>query len=63
MCFFYLNFLNAGGVLAQNIYNGQTIFYQFSDIKNGGQSQKPSALCHLVTGESHSTGISCPKES
>ena len=65
MCdvFFLLNFLNAGHVLAQNINNVHTIFCQFSDVKNGGQSQKPSALCQLVTGESHRTGISCPKES
>ena len=35
----------------------------FLTLKMGGQSQKLSALCQLVTGESHQTGISCPKES
>ena len=50
--FFHLNFLNA-----------QTIFRQFSDVKNGGQSQQPKVLCQLVNDESQRTGISCPKES
>ena len=61
--FFHLHFLNTGDILARNIYNGHTIFRQFSDVKNGGLYQKPSVLCQLVTGESYHTGVSCPKES
>ena len=60
MRFFYLNF-NARGILAQKIYNAHTIFCQFCNIKNEGQSQQPSALGHLVTDQT--TRISCPKES
>ena len=44
MHFFHLNFLNALGILAQGIYNACTIFYQFSAVKNEGQSQQPSIL-------------------
>ena len=44
MCFFHLNFLNAWGILAQKIYNAHAIFHQFSDFKNGGQSQQTSIL-------------------
>ena len=62
-CFFELNFLNARGILAQKIYNAHTIFFQFSNIKNEGQSQQASALGQLVTGEPRPTRISCPKES
>ena len=62
MRFFHLNFPNAQGILAQRIYNVCTIFHQFSDVKNGGRSQQPSALDQLVTDESHRTRISCPKE-
>ena len=61
--FFYLDFLNARGILAQKMYNAHTIFCQFSNIKNEGRSQQPSALGHLVTGEPQSNRISCPKES
>ena len=63
MRFFYLSFLNARVTLAQKIYNVRAIFRQFSDVKNGGQSQQTSALCRLVTVEPQSTGISCPEES
>ena len=42
--FFQLNFLNAQGILVQKTYNAQTIFRQFSDIKNGAQSKQPSVL-------------------
>ena len=51
------------GILAQTIYNTQAIFCQFSDVKNGGQSQKPSALSKLDICEPKRTGISYPKES
>ena len=51
-----------GGILAQNIYNAQAIFCQFFNVINKRQSQQPSTLCQLVTGESQHTGISCPKE-
>ena len=40
MCFFHVNFLNAQGMLAQGIYDVDTVFCQFSDVKNGGRSQK-----------------------
>ena len=63
MRFYHLNFLNVQGILAQKIYNVHAIFCQFSDVKNGGWSQQPHALCQLVTSESQHTGISCPKES
>ena len=63
MHFFDLNFLNAQGILAQKIYNAHTIFREFSSIKNEGQSQQPSALDQLVTGEPQPNRISCPKES
>ena len=33
---FYLNFLNAQDFLAQEIYDMQANFCQFSDLKNGG---------------------------
>ena len=36
--FFHLNFVNAQGILAQKIYNLPAIFCQFSDIKNGDDS-------------------------
>ena len=36
MRFFHVNSLNARGILAQKIYNVQTIFRQFSDVVNGG---------------------------
>ena len=53
MCdaFFDLNFLYAQGILAQKIYNAHTIFRQFSNFKNEGPSQQPSALGQLVTDE------------
>ena len=60
MHFFHLNFLNAPGILAQKIYNPHAIFHQFSDVKNGGQSQQQSALYQFVTSESQHTEISCP---
>ena len=63
MHFFQLNFANVRGILAQNIYNPHAIFHQFSDAKNGGQSQQPSILGQLVTGEPQHSGISRPKES
>ena len=65
MCdaFFYLNFLNVQGILAQKIYNAHTIFREFSSIKNEERSQQLSALDQLVTGEAQPTRISCPKES
>ena len=63
MRFFHVNFLNAKGILAQKIYNACAISRQFSDVKNGGQSQQPSVLGQMVTGEPHRTGISRPKES
>ena len=59
----YLNFLNARGILAQNIYNMDAIFRQFSDVENERRSQQPSVLCQLVTSESQRTEISCPKVS
>ena len=58
--FFHLNSLSVQGVLGARC--AQAIFCQFSNPKNGGQSQQPSALCQLVTDESHHTRISCPKE-
>ena len=63
MCVFHLNFLNVQGILAQKLYDANTIFRQFSDIKNGGWSQQPSVLGQIVTGEPQHTGISWPKES
>ena len=53
MCdaFFDLNFLYAQGILVQKIYNVHTIFRQFSNFKNEGRSQQPSALGQLVTDE------------
>ena len=63
MRFFDLHFLNAQGILAQNTYNAHTIFRQFSNIKNEGRSQQPSAVDQLVTGEPKPTRMSCPKES
>ena len=63
MRFFDLHFLNAQGILAQNTYNAHTIFRQFSNIKNEGRSQQPSAVGQLVTGEPKPTRMSCPKES
>ena len=35
MRFFHLNFLNARGILAQNIYHVRAIFRQLSDVKDG----------------------------
>ena len=32
-------FLDVQGILAQNMYNVCAIFYQFSNVKSGGQSQ------------------------
>ena len=63
MRFFHLNFLNAQGILAQKIYKLWTIFCQFSDIKNVGQSQQSSILGQLVASELQHTRISCAKES
>ena len=53
MCdaFLDLNFLYAQGILVQKIYNVHTIFRQFSNFKNEGRSQQPSALGQLVTDE------------
>ena len=56
---FHLNFLNAQGILAQKIYNPHAIFRQFSDVKNGGQSQQQNAL-YQFTSESQHTEIHCP---
>ena len=36
--FLHLTFLNEWCILAQGIYNAHPIFYQLSDVKNGGQS-------------------------
>ena len=63
MRFFHLNFLNAQGTFAQNIYDVHAIFRQFSDIKMWNDPTNLSVLCQLDTGESQCTGISCPKES
>ena len=63
MCFFHLNFLNVQGILAQKVYDANTIFRQFSDIKDEGWSQQPSVLGQMVTGEPQHPGISWPKES
>ena len=63
MRFFHLNFLNTRGILAQKIYNVRAIFYQFSDVKNMGQSQQPTILGQLVTGKPQRTRINRPKES
>ena len=63
MRFFDLNLLNAQGILAEKICNVHTIFRQFSNIKNEGRSQQPSAVGQLVTGEPKPTRMSCPKES
>ena len=52
MHFFTKFILNVRGILAQKIYNIHAIFRQFSDVINRGQSQQPSVLCQLVTGES-----------
>ena len=52
MCFFSAKFFNVRGILAQKIYNAHITFCQFSDVINGGQSQKTSILCQLVTDES-----------
>ena len=48
------------GILAQKMYNAHAIFH---DAKNVGQSQQPSILGQLVTGEPQHSGISHPKES
>ena len=61
--FFHLNFLNVQGILAQKIYDAHAIFHHFSDVKNGGQSQQPSILCQLISGEPQHTKICRPKES
>ena len=60
MHFFQLNFPNVWGILAQKMYNAHAIFH---DAKNVGQSQQPSILGQLVTGEPQHSGISHPKES
>ena len=39
------------GILAQKTYDTCAIFCQFSDVKNGRQSQQPSVLCQLVSSE------------
>ena len=52
MRFFHLHFLNARDILDHKIYNAHAIFCQFSDVKNGEQSQQLSVLCQLATGES-----------
>ena len=63
MRFFHLNFLNASGILAHKTCNACTIFPEFSNFKNGGQSQQSSVLDQLVTSEPQRTGISRSKES
>ena len=63
MLFFHLRFLNVRGILAQNMYNACTIFCQFSNVKNGGQSPQPSIFGQLVTSDPERIGISCAKES
>ena len=63
MCFAHLNFLNAQGILAKKAYNARAIFGQFSDVKIGGQSQRPRGLGQLVTSEPQCSTISCAKES
>ena len=59
----HLNFVNVQGILAQGIYDVHAIFHQFSDVKNGVQSQQPSILRQLVFGEPQCTEISHPEES
>ena len=59
----HLNFVNVQGILAQGIYDVHAIFPQFSDVKNGVQSQQPSILRQLVFGEPQCTEISHPEES
>ena len=61
--FFHLNFLNAQGILAQKCIMHVLFFCQFSDVKDGGQSQQLSVLSQLVTGEPQRTGLSHPKKS
>ena len=55
MRFFDLNLPNVQGILAEKICNVHTIFRQFSNIKNEGRSQQPSALGQLVTGDPQTT--------
>ena len=65
MCdaFFSPKFSECARCLSPKNYNLHAIFHQFSDVKNAGQSQKPSILSQLVASEPQHTGISCPKES
>ena len=51
----HLTFLNERCILAQGIYSAHPIFYQFSDVKNGGQFQQPSILGQMVTSEPQHT--------
>ena len=59
VCFFRLNSPNVQGILAPKTDNVHPIFRQFSDIRNGEQSQQPSVLRQLVSGGPQH----CPKES
>ena len=62
-CFFSPKSSIYGGILAQKIYRAGTIFCQSSDVKNKGQSQQPSVISQLATGEPQRIGIKYPKES
>ena len=42
--FFHLNFLNALGILAQQIYNAHAIFHQFSEVKMGNDPNQVSSV-------------------
>ena len=63
MHFFHQRFLKVQGILATKIQDVGAIFRQFSDIRNGGQSQQPSILGQLVSSEPQCKRISRPKES
>ena len=58
---FHLNFLDVRVILAQKICD--TIFRQFSDVKNRGRFQQSSVLGQLISGEPQRSRISRPKES
>ena len=60
-CFFSPKFSIYGGILAQKIYRAGTIFCQSSDVKNKGQSQQPSIISQLATGEPQHIELSIRK--
>ena len=62
MHIFHINFLNALGVLAQEIYDVHALFHQFSNIKNGRRFQQWTILSQLVSAGPKHTGMSHPKE-